>query len=189
MAKFAPSIDFRLYGGQESFSRYKGFARDPECSVTEGMQASWRREHPSTPLWWHQHCVTYFMEGQALFYVNLGQAKPALTPWLKSELYGTTAGEGVLNTVVPQIQKQSGKADCKCFAITLAIHLTYGAWQAWNCNIGCEQLHSHLEASAQAAVYTLFNILLKIPSIHGHKHYLLTCIFVFTTILFCAGLL
>ena len=33
---------------------------------------------------------------------------------------------GVLNVAVPQVQKQSGKTDCGCFAIAWTVHLAYG---------------------------------------------------------------
>ena len=79
----------------------------------------------------YQHWVTTcFMEGQVMLYDSLGKAKATLTPELKRqiiELYGTTAGDGGdLNIAVPQVQKQSGKSDCRCFAITWAVHLAYG---------------------------------------------------------------
>ena len=97
----------------------------------------------------YQHWVmTCFMEGQVLLYDSLGQAKATLTPGLKKqmiELYGTAAGEGVLNVAVPQLQKQSGKTDCGCFAIAWAVHLAYGD-KPETIILDQRKLHSHLEA-------------------------------------------
>ena len=105
----------------------------------------------------YQHWVTTcFMEGQVLLYDSLGQAKTTLTPGLKKqviELYGTTAGEGgVLNVAVPQVQKQSGKTECGCFAIAWAVHLAYGEKP----NTGPDKASfSSGGMSAQAKVYTV----------------------------------
>ena len=108
----------------------------------------------------YQHWVTTcFMEGQLLLYDSLGQAKATLTPGLKKqiiELYGTTAGEGgVLHVAVPQVQKQSGKTDCVCFAIAWAVHLAYGD-KPETIILDQTKLRSHLEACLLKQQFTPF---------------------------------
>ena len=57
-----------------------------------------------------------------------------------------TAGDGAdLNIAVPQVQKQSGKSDCECFAIAWAVHLAYGD-KPETIILDQTQLRSHLEA-------------------------------------------
>ena len=92
---------------------------------------------------------------------NLGQAKTVLTPGLIKqiiELYGTTAGEGgVLNVhvAVPQVQKQSGKTDCGCFAIAWTVHLAYGD-KPETIILDQTKLRSHLEACLLKQQFTPF---------------------------------
>ena len=46
---------------------------------------------------------------------------------------------------MPQVQKQSGKSDCGCFAVAWAVHLAYGDKPA-TIILDQTQLGSHLEA-------------------------------------------
>ena len=79
----------------------------------------------------------------------------------------------VLNVAVPQVQKQSEKTDCGCFAIDWAVHLTY-----------CDKPETVTETasfppggmSAQAAVYNVSTHYQKdmAKGQHIHKHFLLT---------------
>ena len=55
------TCELSLGNNQERFSRYKGLAKHPECSATEGIQASWRRKYPSASLWWQLSALGYNM--------------------------------------------------------------------------------------------------------------------------------
>ena len=79
------------------------------------------------------------------------------------ELYGTTAGEGgVLNVhvAVPQVQKQSGKTDCGCFAIAWTVHLAYGD-KPETIILDQTKLCSHLETCLLKQQFTPFSHTIK----------------------------
>ena len=144
----------------------------------------------------YQHWVTTcFMEGQVLLYNSLGKVKATSTPELKRQIieqYGMTACDGGdLNIAVPQVQKQSGKSDCGCFAIAWAVHLACGDKPE---TIILDQtqllIWRHVYSSSSSHP---FRTLSKRHSVHAHKHFLLTwtsftlqiCIY---DIVFCSAL-
>ena len=142
-----------------------------------GIQASKRRKHPNTPLWWRSPTLG----------PNLLHGRPSASVWQSrinkscfdsqarrtnsSSIWHYSWTGRSLRNPMPFAQKQTGKTDCGCFAIARAVHLASGD-KPETITLDQKQLHSHLETCLLQNSSYRSHTILKGPNAHTHKHLL-----------------